>query len=96
MLVKDFGGWPLTYSGWDESSFDLVDLLISLNRLISEKPVISFYVGLDSKDTSMRVLSVSLSVSSYHRCVCVCSIWVGVGAGLKNEIIVFEVQKRFF
>ncbi|GFS02684.1 membrane metallo-endopeptidase-like 1 [Elysia marginata] len=56
MLVRELGGWPLTHAAWDEDAFDLVDTLIKLNRL-GENPIISFYVGLDSKDTSTRVLT---------------------------------------
>lgn len=55
MLVEKMGGWPITHPAWDENKFDLVEALLALNE-IGENPIISFYVGLDSKDTSVRVL----------------------------------------
>ncbi|KAK3784346.1 hypothetical protein RRG08_053831 [Elysia crispata] len=56
MLLQELGGWPLTDKTWDPNKFDMVDTLIKLNK-VGEYPIIFFYVGLDSKDSSRRVLT---------------------------------------
>ncbi|XP_060075613.1 neprilysin-like [Ylistrum balloti] len=58
-LLDTFGGWPVLGDrpggNWDEASFDLSLLLSQLMRYYNN-PMIGFYVSVDSKNSSGRVL----------------------------------------
>ena len=62
-LMQEIGGWPVlgTNPGgnWNEASFDIVSLLVSLRKYWNE-PVMSLYVFPDDKNSTQRILYVSV------------------------------------
>ena len=61
-LLQEFGGWPIlgdTPGGmWNDSNFDLTDLLISLLKY-NNMPLLPLWVGLDDKNNTIRTIFVS-------------------------------------
>ena len=61
--MSEIGGWPLlgtnTGGNWDEASFDIVSLLVNLKKY-NNAPVMSLYVSSDVKNSTQRILYVSM------------------------------------
>ncbi|CAL1546867.1 unnamed protein product, partial [Lymnaea stagnalis] len=57
LLLKEFDGWPLTNSRWNESGFDLVRTLRKLNQH-GVYTLIVLYPATDSKNSSKRILKI--------------------------------------
>ena len=54
------GGWPMVNSSWSEDRFNLTNMLVQLH-LYNNDPLVTFYVGVDVKNSSSRILVVSKS-----------------------------------
>lgn len=58
-LNATFGSWPiLDDSGWDENTFDLIDILIASKR-ISINQLLNVYVTTNPKDPRTSLLRVN-------------------------------------
>ena len=59
-ILKEFGGWPVVVGdSWDESSFEWIEMLYKFNRFgYSINFLISFYVTVDQKNSTARIIDV--------------------------------------
>lgn len=58
MIKSEFGVWPLTPSNWNESTFDLIDLIIKSNRH-GVNAILQFYVDINIYNVSSNVMKVN-------------------------------------
>ena len=68
--MQEIGGWPVlgTNPGgsWNEASFDIVSLLVNLKKY-NNAPVMRLYVSSDVKNSTQRILYVSLLLSANYQ-----------------------------
>lgn len=58
-LLKNYGGWPMTLTSWNATSFDLGSTLGDLIR-IGSRGLLRFSVDIDRSNPSVKVSYVSL------------------------------------
>ncbi|KAH9518881.1 Membrane metallo-endopeptidase-like 1, partial [Bulinus truncatus] len=57
LLLQALGGWPLIHKEWNDSNFDLVNLIQKLN-LHGIYSIMPFYASTDQKDSNKRILKI--------------------------------------
>ena len=59
-ILNEFGGWPVVVGdNWDESSFEWIEILYKFNRFgYSINFLMSFYVTVDQKNSTARIIDV--------------------------------------
>lgn len=65
-LLTEFGGWPVIDSSWNESAFDLSELLGKL-KAYNNDIMIAQWVGADSHNSSARIIQVSIDKEAMDR-----------------------------
>ena len=57
--MKEFGGWPVLHSDWNESEFNWFESYIKLRRIgLIDSLLVSIFVDIDDKNSSKRDLYV--------------------------------------
>ncbi|XP_061197808.1 neprilysin-1-like isoform X2 [Saccostrea echinata] len=57
-LIEDLGGWPVTDENWNESTFNLTNLLTTMRLYTNSPPLMDMYVYDDSKNPTKNILYV--------------------------------------
>ena len=58
-MLKDLGGWPVLEENWDEDAFSWIDTVYTFREHgYSTDYLIDFSVGIDSKNSSWRVIDI--------------------------------------
>lgn len=68
-IIKNFGGWPvLEGENWQEGDFDWRQAVYKYRKAgYSVDYLIDFSVGIDLKNSSKRIIDVSVSITTKHR-----------------------------